>query len=408
MKKFKKFLITFAVLWVAIIFYLTGYLIGHKNIVFEQNYQPKITNLELKKPESVDFGVFWQAWQAISDKYVGTYSTQKLIYGAIKGMTEALGDPYSSFLDSTENSQLKQDLSGKFEGIGAELSRKDNKIIVIAPLADSPAEKAGLKAQDQILAVDGQDTANLSLDETVSKIRGAKGTEVTLLINRQGFQAPREYKITRNLITVSSVKWEVLASPGVAGGKGEIGYIQINQFGDDTSGLVKKAAQELNQKKPKAIVLDLRNNPGGYLDSAVDVASLFVPKGSVVVKEQYKDGHKDELKTTFEPILKDYKLIVLVNEGSASASEIVAGALQDLRKATLVGKKTFGKGSVQEIENLDSSAVLKLTIAKWLTPNDRIIDKEGIKPDIEVELTDEDQAQDRDPQLNRALEEVGK
>jgi len=399
LKNFKKVSIIVVILWVAIIFYFVGYLIGHKNIVFETNYKPKITNLELKKPESVDFGVFWKAWNAISDKYVGTLSPQKMVNGAIKGMVEALGDPYSSFLDQTENGQLQQDLAGKFEGIGAELSKKDGKIIVIAPLADSPAEKAGIKAQDQILAIDGKDTSNYSLDEAVSKIRGAKGTDVTLLINREGFPSPREYKITRQTITVNSVKWEM---------KGEIGYIEISQFGDETSSLAKKAAEELAQKKPKAIVLDLRNNPGGYLDSAVDVASLFVSSGSVVVKEQYKDGHKDELKTTFEPILGGYKVIVLVNEGSASASEIVAGALQDLRGATLIGKKTFGKGSVQEIQNLDTLSVLKLTIAKWLTPNDRTIDKEGIKPNIEVDLTETDQAQNKDPQLDKALEEAGK
>ncbi|KKQ73738.1 MAG: Carboxyl-terminal protease, partial [Berkelbacteria bacterium GW2011_GWB1_38_5] len=168
MKNFKKVSIIVVILWVAIIFYFVGYLIGHKNIVFETNYKPKITNLELKKPESVDFGVFWKAWNAISDKYVGTLSPQKMVNGAIKGMVEALGDPYSSFLDQTENGQLQQDLAGKFEGIGAELSKKDGKIIVIAPLADSPAEKAGIKAQDQILAIDGKDTSNYSLDEAVS------------------------------------------------------------------------------------------------------------------------------------------------------------------------------------------------------------------------------------------------
>lgn len=399
MKNLKKILITIGILWIAVIFYFTGYLIGHKNIVFEGSYKPKITNLDLKKPESVDFGIFWKAWNMISDKYVGTYSAQKLVNGAIKGMVDALDDPYSNFLDQTENTALQQDLSGKFEGIGAELSKKDGKVIIIAPLSDSPAEKAGLKAQDQILGIDDKDISNLSLDEAVSKIRGAKGTEVTLLINRQGFQIPQEFKITRGLIIVNSVKWEM---------KGDIGYIQITQFGGDTSELAKKAAQELSRKKPKAIVLDLRNNPGGYLDSAVDVSSLFVPKGSVVVKEQYKDGHKEELKTTFEPILKDYKVIVLVNEGSASASEIVAGALQDLRSATLIGKKTFGKGSVQELQNLDTSAVLKLTIAKWLTPYNRTIDKEGIKPNIEVDRTETDQAQNLDPQLDKALEEAGK
>lgn len=399
MKTFKKISIIIGLLWVAIIFYFVGFLIGHKNLVFEQNYQPKMANLELKQPGSVDFSVLNQAWQTITEKYVGTYSPQKLVYGAVKGMVGALGDPYSSFLEPTENNQLRQDLSGQFEGIGAELSQKDGRIIIIAPLAETPAEKAGLKPQDKILEINGQDTANMTVDDAVSKIRGAAGTEVTLLVDRAGFTTPRKFKITREKITVASVKWEML---------GDIGYIKISQFGDDTSDLAQKAAKELVQKQPKAIILDLRNNPGGYLDSSVDVASLFVTPGSVVVKEQYKDGHKEELKTTFEPILQKYKVVVLVNEGSASAAEIVAGTLQDLRGATLVGQKTYGKGSVQELNNLDTLAVLRLTVAKWLTPKDRAIDKEGIKPDIEVKSTEQDQEQGQDPQLDKALEIIGK
>ena len=407
MKHLKKALIVIGILWLAIIFYFTGYLIGHKNLVFEKNYSPKLVNLELKKPANIDFSLLGQAWQIISEKYVGTYSAKELVYGAVKGMVDALGDPYSSFIDTAENNQLLEDLSGTFEGIGAELSQKDGKIIVIAPLDGSPAQKAGLKAQDQILEINGHDTSTMTVDDAVKSIRGQKGTEVTLLINREGFSMPREYKITRDKIVIASVKWEMLASLGEAGGKGDIGYIKISQFGDDTSNLTKKAAEEIASKNPKAVILDLRDNPGGYLDSSVDVASLFVSSGSVIVKEQYKDGHKEELKTTLEPILKNYKVFVLINEGSASAAEITAGALQDIRGATLIGKKTFGKGTVQELENLDTSAVLKLTIAKWLTPNDRTIDKEGIKPDIEVNMTEDDQAQGRDPQLDKALELAG-
>ena len=395
MKTFKKTLIIIGLLWLAVIFYFAGYLIGHKNFVFEKNYHPKLVNLELKKPPEVDFSIFWKTWQMVADKYVGAYSTQKLVYGAIKGMVEALGDPYSTFLEPSENQRLLEDLSGEVEGIGAELSEKDGKIIVITPLVDSPAWKAGLKAQDQILGIDGEDASTMTLDQAVSKIRGQAGTEVTLLIDRQGFISPQEIKIQRERIVVSSVKWEML---------GEIGYLKIIQFGDDTSSLAQKAAKEIALKKPKAVILDLRNNPGGYLDASIDVASLFVPNGSVIVKEEYKDGHQDELKTTLEGILKDDKVIVLINEGSASASEIVAGALQDLRGATLVGKKTFGKGTVQELEDIDTEAFLRLTVAKWLTPKDKAIDKEGIKPDIEIERTGQDIDANRDPQLDKALE----
>jgi len=397
LKKFKKILIIFGAIWLLTVFYFFGYLIGHKNIVFEQNYHPKLVNLELKKPETVDFGIFWKAYNAISENYVGSYSTQKLVYGAIKGMVEALDDPYSSFLAQDENNRLHQDLSGEFEGIGAELSNKDGRIIIITPLDGSPAKKIGLKPQDQILAIDGKDTSSMTLDDAVSLIRGKAGTEVALLINREGLQSPQEFKITRDKITVASVTWEE---------KGNIGYIKISQFGDDTAELTQKAARELAAKNPKAIILDLRNNPGGYLDAAVDVSSLFVPSGSVIVKEQYKDGHKDELKSTLEPILEKYKIIVLVNEGSASASEITAGALQDIRGAIIVGKKTFGKGVVQEIQNLDPTAALRLTIAQWLTPKDRTIDKEGIKPDIEID-EEKNQESGQDPQLDKALEQAG-
>lgn len=397
MKKISKIAQIFGLLLIAVSFYFFGYLIGHKNFVFEKDYKPKLVNLELKKPPEVDFGIFWQAYDTITQKYVGKYSVQKLVYGAIKGMVESLDDPYSVFIEPNGNKMFLDDLSGEIEGIGAEISQQDKQLIVVAPLEDSPAQKAGLKPKDQILEIDGQDTSEMTLEQAIQKIRGKAGTSVTLLISRTDFPSPKEFKITREKITVASVKWEM---------KGDIGYIQITQFGQDTSTLAQKAASELKSKNPKAIILDLRNNPGGYLDAAVDVGSLFVPPGSVIVKEEYKDGHKEELKTTLEGILKDYKVVVLVNEGSASAAEIVAGALQDLRGATLIGKKTFGKGSVQELENLASQAILRLTIARWLTPKDRTIDKEGLQVDYEVNETDQDRERGLDPQLDKALELV--
>lgn len=396
MKSFRKFFVVIGILWLAVIFYLTGYLVGHKNLIFEKNYQPKIANLELKKPKDVDFGIFWKAWDIVNEKYVGTISTQKLVHGAVKGMVEALGDPYSMMMEESENKAMLDDLSGELEGIGAELSLKDEKIIVVAPLDGSPAAKVGLKPNDQIVAIDDKDTVQMSLDDAVKLIRGKAGTEVVLLVNREGFEKPQEFKITRENISIASVKWEIKND--------NIGYIKITQFGDDTTGLIQKAAKELVAKNPKAIILDLRNNPGGYLETSVDVASLFVPAGNVIVKEQYKNGNKEELKTTVEPLLKDYNLVVLVNEGSASASEIVAGALRDIKGIKIVGKKSFGKGTVQELNDLDATATLRLTIAKWLTPKDFAIDKEGIKPDYEVDENTTDPSQDS--QLNKALELV--
>lgn len=396
MKALKKFFIVIGILWLAVIFYLTGYLVGHKNLIFEKNYQPKIANLELKKPKEVDFGIFWKAWDIVNEKYVGTISTKKLVHGAVKGMVEALGDPYSMMMEESENKIMLEDLSGELEGIGAELSQKDEKIIVVAPLDGSPAFRAGIKPKDEIVAIDDQVTTQMNLDEAVSKIRGKAGTVVTLQIYRDGFTDPQDFKITREKIAIASVKWEVKND--------NIGYIKITQFGDDTKDLIQKAARELASKNPKAIILDLRNNPGGYLETAVDVTSLFVPKGEVIVKEKYKDGSVEELKASIEPLLYDYNLVVLVNEGSASASEIVAGALRDIRGAKIVGKKSFGKGTVQELSDLDATATLRLTIAKWLTPKDQAIDKEGIKPDYEVDENTTDPGQD--PQLDKALELV--
>ena len=383
---------------IALTFYFLGFLVGHKNLVFEKNYKPVIANTELGKPEDVDFSIFWDAWKLITEKFVGNYSSQKMVYGAVKGMVEALGDPYSSFLEPGEQKMLLEDLSGEIEGIGAELTIKDDKLVIVAPLEDSPAKKAGLQAKDEILAINKEATNEMTLDQAISKIRGRAGTEVILLIQRQNSPEPKEYKIKREKIIIKSVKYEM---------KGDIGYIRISQFGDDTRDLALAAAKDLANKNPRAIILDLRDNPGGYLDASIDVASLFMERG-VVVKEQYKDGRTEELNTTLEGILAKYPVLVLVNEGSASAAEIVAGALKDSRKATIIGKKTFGKGSVQELESLKDEASLRITVAKWLTPGGKTIEKEGINPDIEIGLSDEDRAADRDPQLIRALEEANK
>jgi carboxyl-terminal processing protease len=238
----------------------------------------------------------------------------------------------------------------------------------------------------------------MSLDDAITKIRGAAGTKVKLLINRSGFSQPQEFTITRDVITIKSVQWEM---------KGNIGYIQISQFDTDTSDLIKQATAELAAKNPKGIVLDLRDDPGGYLNAAIDVSSLFMNRG-VVVQEKSKDGHVEQLKTTLNSVFANTKVVVLINGGSASASEIVAGALRDARGAELVGENSFGKGSVQEIDNLPDGSALKITVAKWLTPDGSTIDKVGLKPDVEIGLTAQDTAAGKDPQLDRALQDAAK
>lgn len=385
---------------IAAFIFIFGYLIGHQNLVFEKTLKPRVTNRELFKPRTVDFSIFWQAWDKIVEKYDGQPDYQKMVYGAVKGMVDALGDPYSSFMEPGQTKTFLEDLSGEISGIGAQLDLKDGKLLIVAPLAGTPAEKDGIKPQDQILKIDDQLTEGMSLEEAIDKIRGKAGTEVKLTIIRNGWAEPRDFTIKREKITVKSVKWEMKPE--------NIAYISISQFGDDTTVLMKQAAKEIAAKNPKAIILDLRSNPGGYLESAVDVTSLFVPKGSVVVKEQDNTGKIIEEKTTMDPILEKYKVIVLVDGGSASSSEITAGALQDLRGAALIGEQTFGKGSVQDLAELQGGATLRLTIAKWLTPNNRAINKVGIEPNIKVGFTQEDADANRDPQLEKALEEANK
>lgn len=396
MKKYNKLFKVVSLVLFAIIFYFAGYLVGHKNFAFEKNYKPKIINKELFKSRTVDFSLFWQAWNTVTEKYVGTPDYQKMIYGAISGMVDALGDPYSSFMEPSATKSFMDELSGSISGIGAEIEKKDGNLIIVAPLDSSPAQKAGLLPQDQILKIDDENTTNLDLNQAIDKIRGKAGTKVTLSIMREGWEAPKDFTITREKIIIKSVKWQIRDD--------NIAYIEVSQFGDDTTDLLQTATKEIDVKKPKAVILDLRSNPGGYLDAAVDMASLWMDSGSVVVQEKNKNGSIDELKTTLDPILKNYKTIVLINKGSASASEIVAGALQDAGRAIIVGEISFGKGSVQELEPLNDKSTLRVTVAKWLTPKGRTIDLIGITPDITIALTEADHNAGKDPQLDKALE----
>jgi carboxyl-terminal processing protease len=373
---FSRLLVTFAVLLV----FAAGMVAG--------------TSMERRK-SALDLTQFWNVYGLLQKEYIGTLDKDKAVEGATKGLVESLDDPYSSYLPADERKRLDEELSGQFDGIGAILSEKDRRTEIVELIPGSPAEKAGLKANDLILAVDDQPTEGLVLDEVVSKIRGPKDTTVTLLIERSGTDDPIVFKITRAKIQVKSVKSEM---------KGQVGYIDVSQFGDDTVEGVTEAVKSLKDKKAKAIILDLRNNPGGYLNSVPPIAGLFLPP-SVIVKEKYKSGKTDSLRSTSVPILPDTPLFILVNDSSASASEILAGALQDYDRATLIGEKTYGKGSVQDIIPLYGSAALRLTIAEWLTPKDRAINKMGIEPDVVIEDKIEGTS---DAVLEKALELANK
>lgn len=349
------------------------------------------------KPEEVDFSLFWQVWGVIEEKYTnGPLDYQKMVYGAIEGMVNSLGDPYTVFMPPEEASEFEQEMEGKFQGIGAEIGIRNDLLTIIAPLADSPAQRAGLKARDTILKIDDQETRGINLIEAVNRIRGEKGTEVNLNIMRVGVTEPFDVKIIREEITVKSVKWELLSE--------NIALIEISRFGDDTEEAFKKVVPEILAANPRGLILDLRNNPGGYLLTSVKVASEFVPKKEIVAYQEFAGGKREEFTSRGPARLQDLPLVVLINEGSASASEILAGALQDHGLAKLVGAKSYGKGSVQELSEFADGSEVRVTVAKWLTPKERNINEAGIDPDFPVELTEEDINADRDPQRDKAVE----
>lgn len=379
--------------------FFLGYVIGNQNLTFSQGFKPTVTNRELGKPSDIDFGLFWKVWDEVNKKYAGTPDNEKMLYSAINGALQSLDDPYTLFLTPDEAKRFDDDLKGSFEGIGAEIEKKDGNITIVAPLPDSPAEKAGIKGKDIVFKIDGAETTTMSLQEAIDKIRGKGGTQVKLTVVREGATEPIELAITRATIVVKSVEWEIKND--------NIGYIKISQFGEDTKNLVNQAIDEMIAKKPKGLIVDVRNNPGGFLDTAVDITSYFTKERGAIVKEKNKSGQIIELDATSNPKLTDVPMVILVNGGSASASEIFAGALQDFGRAKLIGEKTFGKGSVQELNRVDGGGALRVTIAKWLTPKDREIDKQGIAPDIEVK-SPEDASSEADPQLDRAIEELSR
>ncbi len=394
----------YLLVFLIILVFVLGVIIGRQSnkndtVNIDEQEIGSVLNKEIR-PEflnkDVDFNLFWQVWDIIEDKYVHQpISETDLLYGAMVGSVAALGDPHSVFFDPEITKEFTNELQGEFEGIGAEIAIKKNRLTIVAPLPDSPAKKAGLRSGDKVYAIDGMDTTNISLDYAVSKIRGPQGTEVALLISRDGLEDTKEIKIIRDQIHIDSVKWRVYPS-GIA-------VIELSYFNEDTAGAFDKAVLDIVSKNPRAIILDMRNNPGGFLDTAIDIASEWVEDG-VIVYERLSDGELKKHKARGRARLKDFETLVLINQGSASASEIVAGALKDHGLAQLVGEITFGKGSVQSLFSLDDGSAIKLTIAEWLTPNENTIDGQGIDPDVEVELTEEDFDNDNDPQLEKALE----
>lgn len=371
-----------------------GYAIGTNKVSYSmKGVIPhfEVTSKEAPKNISADFGLFWSVWNELAEKYVdkSKLDSQKMVYGAISGMVSSLDDPYTVFLPPKENAESKEQLNGNFQGIGAQLGVKDKRIVVIAPLASSPAQKAGILAGDWILKVDGKETLKWTLPEAVAKIRGPKGTMVTLNILHEGEEAAKDIKIVRDDIILNSVEWGIVSSTSSAGLKKAV-HLKLLRFGDQTDPQWNKAVSEIqgylstNSAMTSGIILDVRNNPGGYLAGSVFTASEFLPSGAVVVKQESYDGKVDTFSVDRIGKLSSVPLVVLINKGSASASEILAGALQIAKRAKLVGEQSFGKGSVQQAEDLPNGAGLHVTTAKWLLANGVWIQGKGLTPDLEA------------------------
>ena len=372
------------------------------NSVFNTKRSPLLDDKKL------DFELFWETWEELERKFIdkSKIDKQKMYFGAIKGMVSALEDPYTFFLTPEENKESRDDLAGKFEGIGAQLGLQDNRITVVAPLKNSPAQKSGIKAGDFINEVDDKSTKGWTLPQAVSKIRGTRGTKVKLTLERSSKEF--EVVIVREQIKVESVEisYEKRKNQSVA-------IIKLNQFGDNTNDEWDKTAEEIAEKwqrdEIKGLIIDLRDNPGGYLDGSVYVASEFLPKGKLVVKQTSTTQDEKSYQVKREGKLLDIPMVVIINKGSASASEILAGALRDYKRARLIGEKSFGKGSVQEATNLKGGAGIHITVAKWILPKGDWINSKGIEPDIKVENKLKEGTtltRENDQQLEKAIKQL--
>ncbi len=359
-------------------------------------------NKETGQPADTDFSPFWNAWTDIKAKYVDSAKTndQQMVWGAIEGLVKSLGDPYSVFFPPQENKSFQQELQGNFGGVGMEIGMKNNVIVVIAPLKGTPAFRAGIKSGDAILKIDDKSTADMTPEDAARLIRGKEGSKVKITILPKDQQEPKEITLTRETIQIPTLDTEKRTDG--------IFVIKLYNFSADSPNLFRNALREFYLSGDKKLILDLRGNPGGYLDAAVDMASWFLPLGKVVAREKFSSGEEDIFRSKGYGTFPDVSMVILVNEGSASASEILAGALQEQGVAKLVGTKTFGKGSVQELIPVTGDTSLKLTIAKWLTPNGRSISQQGLDPDVKVEITKKDLDASRDPQLDKAVEILNK
>lgn len=348
------------------------------------------------------FPIFWEAMDVLYRDYFGELpAPEDATYAAIRGVLSRLNDPNTAFMTPDEANFFRTNLQGSFEGIGARVDWDTtfNTVRIVEPFENQPAWKAGIRRDDLVTHVDNESIVGTDLTSAVEKIRGPKGTTVVLTIVRIGEERPFDVEVVRDRIEIPTIESNVVG--------GDIAYIRLNTFNENAGKLVRDAVKAALEKNPSALIFDLRGNPGGLLKQAVEVASVFLPKDDTVLIERFADGREQIYKTEGQPVTVDLPMVVLVNEGSASASEIVAGAIQAQQRGRIVGATTFGKGSVQLPQTLSDGSILRVTIARWFTPDDRTIDGEGLAPDVIVELTDEDRQAQRDPQLDEAIKLLG-
>ncbi|MEI7513032.1 MAG: S41 family peptidase [bacterium] len=402
-KNLLKYLPAVAVFVCAGIIFTGGYFVGNRNInETTQVASPQLTNTESSTTEKIDFSPFWKAWKILDTNFVGASSTdkntdQEKVWGAIAGLASSYGDPYTNFFPPEDLKTFEDDIAGNFEGVGIEIDVKDDILTVVSPLKGTPADKADMRAKDKIIKIDDKSTLGMSAQEATKLIRGPKGTPVVFTINRDGKEIT--IKVIRDIIDV----------PIIISTKRDDGIfvIQITSFSANSADKFREALREFVNSKFNKLILDVRGNPGGYLEASVDIASWFLPATAVIVSEDF--GSKNKPAEVFKSkgydiFTENLKMVMLVDEGSASASEILAGALKEHKIATLVGVKTFGKGSVQELIPLTDDSSIKVTIAHWLTPNGVSLSKNGVDPDVVVKMTEADRKADKDPQLEKAVE----
>jgi len=396
---------------IAIIFLVTGFFA--LGIYFGFNNQPainKIANLSNKTAlaeTKADFNDFWKVWSTINEKYPNAdkITNEEMVYGAISGLVGSLNDPYSVFFNPADTKTFQDDIAGSFSGVGMEVGNKDKVLTVIAPIKGTPAYKAGIKSGDKILKIDKTITSDLSIEKAIRLIRGEKGTTVSLTIFRNGEKEPREIQIVRDTISIPTLDTELR--------KDNIFVIKLYSFSANSANLFREAMKKFYESKSDKLLLDLRGNPGGYLDAAVNMASWFLPSGKTVVIEDYANDTKQKnyRSAGYDIFTDKLKFVILIDSGSASASEILAGAMQDYGKAKLVGAKSYGKGSVQEVVYITPETILKITVAKWLTPKGNSISEKGLTPDYLVEYKSENNKADslvnkieEDSQMDKAIE----